>query len=64
MQWSHCSQIFWLKNRKPSEGRDARQMEHLFGKYIISERPMSDVRSRQGWIPELVLAGLVVNILN
>ena len=34
--------IFWLKNRKPSEWRDSQQMEHVLGKYIISDRPMSE----------------------
>jgi hypothetical protein len=33
--------IFWLKNRRPGEWRDAWQVEHSAGKYIISEKPMS-----------------------
>ena len=32
--------IFWLKNRKPSEWRDSQQMEHVLGKYMISDKPM------------------------
>jgi len=34
--------IFWLKNRKPHEWRDVQQMEHVLGKYIISEKPMTE----------------------
>ena len=34
--------IFWLKNRKPSEWRDAWQVEHSLGKYIISEKPTTE----------------------
>ena len=40
--------IFWLKNRKPSEWRDVQQMEHVLGKYIISDRPMT----AEEWIRE------------
>jgi hypothetical protein len=29
--------IFWLKNRD----RDSQQLEHVMGKYIISDQPMS-----------------------
>jgi hypothetical protein len=36
------AQIFWLKNRKPVEWRDVQQMEHVFGKYIISDKPMTE----------------------
>jgi hypothetical protein len=36
------ARIFWLKNRKPHEWRDAQQMEHVLGKYMISERPMTE----------------------
>ena len=36
------AQIFWLKNRKPVEWRDVQQMEHVIGKYIISDKPMSE----------------------
>jgi hypothetical protein len=34
--------IFWLKNRDPQNWRDAQLLEHVRGKYIISDRPMSD----------------------
>jgi hypothetical protein len=34
--------IFWLKNRDPQHWRDSQQMEHVLGKYIISDRPMSE----------------------
>jgi hypothetical protein len=33
--------IFWL-NRKPSEWRDVQQMEHILGKYMISDKPMTE----------------------
>jgi transposase-like protein len=36
------AQIFWLKNRKPSEWRDAWQLEATLGKYIISDKPMTE----------------------
>ena len=36
------AQIFWLKNRKPTEWRDVQQMEHVLGKYIISDKPMTE----------------------
>jgi hypothetical protein len=42
------AQIFWLKNRNPSHWRDAWQMEHVTGKYIISDRPMTE----EEWIRE------------
>jgi len=28
--------IFWLKNRDPAHWRDAWQLEHVTGKYVIS----------------------------
>ena len=40
--------IFWLKNRDPARWRDAWQMEHVLGKYIISDRPMTE----EEWIRE------------
>ena len=42
------AQIFWLKNRKPSERRDAQQLEHVLGRYIVSDCPMSE----DDWIRE------------
>ena len=30
------AQIFWLKNRDPARWRDAWQLEHVTGKYVIS----------------------------
>jgi hypothetical protein len=40
--------IFWLKNRDPTHWRDAWQFEHIMGKYIISDRPMTE----EEWIRE------------
>jgi glycogen debranching enzyme len=34
--------VFWLKNRDPQHWRDSQQMEHVLGKYIISDKPMSE----------------------
>jgi hypothetical protein len=34
--------IFWMKNRDPQHWRDSQQLEHVMGKYIISDRPMSE----------------------
>jgi hypothetical protein len=40
--------IFWLKNRDPAHWRDAWQVDHTLGKYIISDRPMTE----EEWIRE------------
>jgi hypothetical protein len=37
--------IFWLKNRDPANWRDAWQLEHVTGKYIISDKPMTEEQS-------------------
>jgi hypothetical protein len=29
--------IFWLKNRDPARWRDAWQLEHTLGQYVISD---------------------------
>jgi hypothetical protein len=34
--------IFWLKNRDPEHWRDSQQLEHVLGKYIISDKPMTE----------------------
>ena len=34
--------IFWLKNRDPQHWRDSQQLEHVLGKYMISDRPMTE----------------------
>jgi hypothetical protein len=34
--------IFWLKNRDPQHWRDTQQLEHVMGKYIISDKPMTE----------------------
>jgi hypothetical protein len=36
------SMIFWLKNRDPARWRDAWQVEHSLGKYVISDKPMTE----------------------
>ena len=33
---------FWLKNRDPERWRDVQNIEHILGKYIISDRPMTE----------------------
>jgi hypothetical protein len=40
--------IFWLKNRDPEHWRDAWQLEHVTGKYVISDKPMTE----EQWIKE------------
>jgi hypothetical protein len=40
--------IFWLKNRDPARWRDAWQVEHTLGKYLISDKPMSE----EAWAKE------------
>jgi hypothetical protein len=34
--------IYWLKNRNPQLWRDSQQLEHVLGKYIISDQPMTE----------------------
>jgi hypothetical protein len=34
--------IFWLKNRDPQNWRDQQNIEHTLGKYIISDKPMTE----------------------
>jgi hypothetical protein len=34
--------IFWLKNRDPKHWRDLQQLEHVLGKYLISDKPMTE----------------------
>jgi hypothetical protein len=34
--------IFWLKNRDQQHWRDNQQLEHVMGKYIISDQPMTE----------------------
>jgi hypothetical protein len=34
--------IFWMKNRDPQHWRGSQQLEHVLGKYIISDKPMSE----------------------
>jgi hypothetical protein len=43
--------IFWMKNRDPAHWRDAWQIEHSVGKYIISDKPMT----QEEWIKERAL---------
>jgi hypothetical protein len=31
--------MFWLKNRDPENWRDVQNVDHVLGKYIISDRP-------------------------
>ena len=33
--------IFWMKNRDPQNWRDSQQLEHVLGKYVISDKPMT-----------------------
>jgi hypothetical protein len=40
--------IFWMKNRMPERWRDVQNVDHAIGKYIISDRPMTE----QEWARE------------
>jgi hypothetical protein len=42
------AQIFWLKNRDPAHWRDAWQLEHVTGKYVISDKPLTEAE----WIKQ------------
>jgi hypothetical protein len=42
------SMIFWLKNRDPARWRDAWQLEHVTGKYVISDKPLTEAE----WIKQ------------
>lgn len=42
------AQIFWLKNRRPSEWRDVQNVEANHAHYIVAERPMTE----EQWIAE------------
>jgi hypothetical protein len=42
----HCppdvgAAFIWLKNRDPERWRDVQNVEHVLGKYIISDKPMT-----------------------
>jgi hypothetical protein len=53
--------IFWLKNRDPKHWRDSQQLEHVIGRYIISDRPMTEqewARERATVIDEKVVEEL------
>ena len=34
--------IFWLKNRDPEHWRDVQNVDHVLGRYIISDRPLTE----------------------
>jgi hypothetical protein len=36
------SATFWLKNRDPENWCDVQNVDHVLGKYIISDRPMTE----------------------
>jgi hypothetical protein len=44
--------IFWLKNRDPPHWRDSQQLEHMLGKYIISDQPMTEESSGLKRVPQ------------
>jgi hypothetical protein len=42
----HCppdvaAAFIWLKNRDPDRWRDVQNVEHVLGKYIITDKPMT-----------------------
>ena len=53
--------FIWLKNRDPERWRDAQQVEHALGKYIISDKPLTEeewARERATVIDEKVVEEL------
>jgi hypothetical protein len=34
--------VFWTKNHDPTHWRHSQQLEHMLGKYLISDQPMSE----------------------
>jgi hypothetical protein len=62
----HCppdvgAAFIWLKNRDPERWRDVQNVEHVMGKYIISDRPMTEeewARERATVIDEKVVEEL------
>jgi hypothetical protein len=42
-------QFFLLKNRDPARWRDAWQLEHVIGKYVISHKPLTEAK----WIKQI-----------
>jgi hypothetical protein len=52
--------MFWLKNRQPDKWRDVQQLEHVTGKYLISDKPLTPKQ----WIKEraLVVDGDAVDV--
>jgi hypothetical protein len=40
--------IYWTKNRMPERWRDQQQIDHVLGKYIISDKP----RTPEEWARE------------
>ena len=49
--------IFWMKNRMPERWRDVQNVDHVLGKYIISDRPMTQeewARERATVINEVI----------
>jgi hypothetical protein len=40
--------MFWLKNRQPDKWRDVQNIEHSLGRYVISDKPMTE----EQWIKE------------
>jgi hypothetical protein len=34
--------FFWMNNRDPQHWRDSQQLEHVLGKYIIIDKPMTE----------------------
>ena len=44
--------VFWLKNRRPDQWRDAQRIDSAIGHYVLSERPMTV----DEWIRERTIA--------
>jgi hypothetical protein len=49
LQVDQSAQIFWLRNRDPAHWRDAWQLGHLLGKYVIADRPLTEDDGGMSW---------------
>jgi hypothetical protein len=59
--------IFWMKNRDPENWRDVQNVNHVLGKYIIIDRPMTEeewARERATVIDQKAVEHSIRNLTN
>jgi hypothetical protein len=64
----HCapdptSAMFWLKNPDPENWRDVQNVDHVLGKYIISDRPMTEEEWARATVQQGQHKGNVTSVL-